>query len=177
MDDSSFCYCPWVGLIACFILFYQALSYQANSPYTAVLIIIWITFGLISYLVVRQQLLSLAVVQFSLIGLGFWRFLGHTVEPMPPGILNEKFNKKYAMTYKLIPPFLLGFISEFSAGLPFRLFPIWVYYAMDRWNKNDTNDIVSCTEAKKTVAMIHKYGWGAHPITRQKLHDVLPSIP
>lgn len=63
---------------------------------------------------------------------GWVRFLGHTIEPIPPMVLDDtdQFVKLTPKTFnwKIIALVLIGYIAEFSSALPNRLFPVHVNY-------------------------------------------------
>jgi len=95
---------------------------------------------------------------------GFIRVLGHSVEPVPPHILSEHFVKLDANSFKwrLIPVSIVGIIAEFSAGFPFRLFPIQMYILalklgykpQNSWNQQELIEIAKG---------IHKEGFAYSP--------------
>lgn len=73
-------------------------------------------------------LLSIVLLMFG----GLIRFIGHTIEPIPPMVLDDsdQFVKLTPKTFnwKIVALVFVGYIAEFSSGLPNRLFPVHVNY-------------------------------------------------
>ncbi|RMG71396.1 MAG: hypothetical protein D6722_06905 [Bacteroidetes bacterium] len=63
---------------------------------------------------------------------GLMRMLGHSAEPIPPLLVNEtgQFAKLSAdnMNWKVPLASLVGYVGEFSSGLPNRILPVHVNY-------------------------------------------------
>jgi len=107
--------------------------------------------------------------QFGLVALGFWRFSGHWVEPLPPGVLgNRAFValREAQLDWRLLRPMALGYLSEFSAGLPFRLVNSWLFVLAQRVGLEPERSL-SADRARELAAVIHREGWSAHATTRE----------
>jgi len=110
---------------------------------------------------------SYFAAQFGLVALGFWRFTGHWVEPLPPGLLgNRAFValRDARADWRLLSPMALGYLSEFSAGLPFRLVNSWLFVAAQRLGLTPERAL-SSRETRQLATRIHRYGWGAQRTT------------
>lgn len=108
-----------------------------------------------------------------LLSLGFWRFTGHCIEPVPPALIdNINFVpiKLAGLNKKLLAPALLGFTSEFAAGLPFRLINVWLYVGLQqRFSRLTLN--FCWQHAKDIRLLLHQEGWNAHPRTKLLIED------
>ena len=110
-----------------------------------------------------------AAAQLGLVALGFWRFSGHWVEPLPPGTAdNREFLPlaECARPWRVLPAAALGYLSEFSAGLPFRLVNSWFFLMAQRLGF-EPERAISWRAADEIAGRIHREGWGAHPTTRE----------
>jgi len=107
------------------------------------------------------------LAQLGLIGFGFWRFSGHWVEPLPPGVLgNRAFVPlaKAGLDARILRPLALGYLSEFSAGLPFRLVNSWLYRLAQQLGFEPERSL-DARSASEAAAAIHQEGWSAQPTT------------
>ena len=107
--------------------------------------------------------------QFGLVVLGFWRFSGHWVEPLPPGVLgNRTFValREARPDWRLLRPIALGYLSEFSAGLPFRLVNSWLFVLAQHLGLEPERSL-SADRARELAARIHREGWSAQATTRE----------
>jgi hypothetical protein len=107
------------------------------------------------------------LAQLGLIGFGFWRFSGHWVEPLPPGVLgNRAFVPlaKAGLDARILRPLALGYLSEFSAGLPFRLVNSWLYRLAQQLGFEPERSL-DARSASEAAAAIHREGWSAQPTT------------
>ncbi len=105
--------------------------------------------------------------QLGLVGLGFWRFTGHWVEPLPPGVVgNRAFValRETPLDWRLLRPMLFGYLSEFSAGLPFRLVSSWFFVVAQQLGYRPEGAL-SWEAARVAAAELHRSGWSAHPTT------------
>ncbi len=108
-----------------------------------------------------------AAAQLGLVALGFWRFTGHWVEPLPPGIVGNRRFLALAdapRDLRLVWPMLLGYLSEFSAGLPFRLVNSWFFNAAQRAGLSAERGL-PIAESAALARRLHAQGWSAHPTT------------
>ncbi len=105
--------------------------------------------------------------QLGLVGLGFWRFTGHWVEPLPPGVIgNRAFVplRDAPRDWRLLRPLLLGYLSEFSAGLPFRLVSSWLFMSAQQLGFRPARAL-SWQAARAASAELHRSGWSAQATT------------
>jgi hypothetical protein len=110
---------------------------------------------------------ALALAQIGLVGFGFWRFSGHWVEPLPPGTADNRAFLPLAeckQPWRVLPAAALGYLSEFSAGLPFRLVNGWLFITAQQLGFVPERSI-GRAEADALAARIHREGWSAHPTT------------
>jgi hypothetical protein len=116
----------------------------------------------------------ISFVQIALMAFGFWRFTGHMVEPMPPGIFgNRRFlpYDKVPLDVRLVWPMMLGYLSEFSAGLPFRLVNSWLFIMAQRAGYQvERRGGLRVADFPRLAQRLHSEGWGAHPTTAAMLH-------
>jgi hypothetical protein len=109
------------------------------------------------------------LAQLGLVGLGFWRFSGHWVEPLPPGVLgNRAFVPlgEASLDARILRPMALGYLSEFSAGLPFRLVNSWLFRLAQQLGYEPERSLDTQTAGEAAIA-IHREGWSAQPTTRE----------
>lgn len=107
--------------------------------------------------------------QLGLVGFGFWRFSGHWVEPLPPGVVgNRAFVPlgEAGVDWRLVRPMALGYLSEFSAGLPFRLVNSWLFRLAQRLGYRP-DGALDVRAAGDVARAIHREGWSAQPTTRE----------
>lgn len=107
--------------------------------------------------------------QFGLVGFGFWRFTGHFVEPLPPGVVGNVAFVPAASAWRdprVLRAAALGYLSEFSAGLPFRLFNSWAFLVAQSLGYAPRHAI-DWNRARALATRIHAEGWGAQPTTAQ----------
>ena len=134
---------------------------------------LWIALGATAALTQRAfGAAAYAAAQLGLVSLGFWRFTGHWVEPLPPGVVrNRGFVplRDAPRHWRVLAPISLGYLSEFSAGLPFRLVNSWLFAAAERLGYVPERAL-SPRGARELVARLHRDGWGAHPTTATLVH-------
>jgi hypothetical protein len=110
---------------------------------------------------------ALGHAQAGLVAFGFWRFSGHWVEPLPPGVVgNRAFVPldEAEARWRVLPAAALGYLSEFSAGLPFRLVNSWLFLIAQRLGYRPRHALPHA--ATEAIALrIHCEGWGAQPTT------------
>ena len=110
-----------------------------------------------------------ALAQLGLVALGFWRFSGHWVEPLPPGTVgNRAFLPLAEATrpWRVLPAAALGYLSEFSAGLPFRLVNSWFFLHAQRLGYRPELSL-PLAEAEAAALRIHREGWSAQRTTAE----------
>jgi hypothetical protein len=106
-----------------------------------------------------------------LLGCGLFRVAGHIVEPLPPMIVerSDRFvpmARLLEITPKAPVTFLLGFISEFASGLPFRLFVVQVSWLAQALGYRPRR-VMPWAEAQRIATEIHTCGWRAYaPVKR-----------
>lgn len=113
-----------------------------------------------------------SAAQYGLVAFGFWRFTGHFVEPLPPGIVgNFAFLPvaRAARDPRLLRAAALGYLSEFSAGLPFRLFNSWTFLVVQCLGYRPRRAL-GRSDARAQAERIHLRGWGAQPTTARIVH-------
>jgi hypothetical protein len=110
---------------------------------------------------------ALAPAQLGLVALGFWRFSGHWVEPLPPGVAGDRAFvplDEAEAPWRVLPAAALGYLSEFSAGLPFRLVNSWLFLVAQRLGYRPRHALPHA--ATEEIALrIHREGWGAQATT------------
>jgi len=110
---------------------------------------------------------ALAHAQLGLVALGFWRFSGHWVEPLPPGVVGNRgfvpLDEAEAR-WRVLPAAALGYLSEFSAGLPFRLVNSWFFLVAQRLGYRPRGAL-SHAATEDLAVRIHREGWGAQATT------------
>ncbi len=159
------------GALACAALFIvlslQALSF-GERPFALGMCALWAAFA--STAVWAEHAwpgAAYVAAQYGLVGFGFWRFTGHFVEPLPPGVVgNVAFVPvaSAARDPRLLRAALLGYLSEFSAGLPFRLFNSWMFLVAQRLGYRPRR-AMTWSDASAHARRIHDEGWGAQPTT------------
>lgn len=129
------------------------------------------------YLLGMQGAYGWAVV--VLLATALFRFVGHAVEPLPP-MLVERSDQFVAMarvremTHKVPFTFVLGYLSEFASGLPFRLFIVqvsWVAQALGYRPRR----VMPWARARTIAAEIHASGWRAYQPVAQLMTFELES--
>lgn len=113
------------------------------------------------------------LAQLGLVGLGFWRFTGHWVEPLPPGVLGNRAFVPLAeagVDARLLCPMALGYLSEFSAGLPFRLVNSWLFRLAQRLGYQPTRPSTRTPQPKPPPQSTAKAG----PHSRQPVRSSSP---
>lgn len=108
-----------------------------------------------------------SLAQLGLVALGFWRFSGHWVEPLPPGTVGNRAFLPLAQAtqrWRVLPAAALGYLSEFSAGLPFRLVNSWFFLHAQRLGFRPENALPT-SETEAAALRIHREGWGAQRTT------------
>lgn len=128
---------------------------------------VWLAFAASAAAVVRTGAETYPLAQLGLVALGFWRFSGHWVEPLPPGTVgNRAFLPlaEAAQPWRVLPAAALGYLSEFSAGLPFRLVNSWFFLVAQQLGYRPERALpLAQTEA--AARRIHRDGWSAQRTT------------
>jgi hypothetical protein len=153
---------------------FQAVSVKERF-FTQVMASWWLAVGIV--VVLATYLLSAEFCYhwsiLLLLSLGFWRFSGHWVEPIPPGLINNVSFvslKQAGFHIRLLNATLLGIFSEFAAGLPFRLVNTWIYVGLQQRLENAHMNY-SWQQAKRIRDDIHRQGWEAHPRTKKLIEN------
>jgi hypothetical protein len=110
---------------------------------------------------------AFAHAQLALVALGFWRFSGHWFEPLPPGTLGNRAFLPLAearQRWRVLPAVALGYLSEFAAGLPFRLVNAWLFEIAQRLGLRPQRAL-SLAQCAALATRIHRDGWSAQPTT------------
>jgi hypothetical protein len=93
-----------------------------------------------------------------LLGCALFRVVGRLVEPLPPTIV-ERSDRFVPMAR------LLGLVSEFASGLPFRLFIVQVSWLAQALGYRPWR-VMPWAQARRIAAEIHTSGWRAYtPVT------------
>jgi hypothetical protein len=117
-----------------------------------------------------------------LLGCGLFRVVGHVVEPLPPMIVerSDRFvpiSRLREVTPKLPLTLLLGFVSEFASGLPFRLFIVQVSWLAQALGYRPRR-VMPWARARKIAAEIHISGWRAYtPVTELMAPHFVLDLP
>jgi hypothetical protein len=147
----------------------QALSF-GERRFALGLSALWLVFAAsASAVVARTGSDAYAHAQLGLVALGFWRFSGHWVEPLPPGTVgNRSFVSlaQAAQPWRALPAAALGYLSEFSAGLPFRLVNSWFFQQAQSLGYRPERAL-PWAEAEAAAQRIHREGWGAQRTTAE----------
>ena len=155
------------ALAAVAVLTLQAWSF-GEPRFAAVLTAVWTALGWTAARYAQAQPEpAYQVAQLGLVGLGFWRFSGHWVEPIPPGVAGNRVFMPLASLGpdpRLLRALLLGYLSEFSAGLPFRLFNSWMFVTVQKLGFAPRHAL-PWAEAKELALKIHAEGWSVQPAT------------
>lgn len=160
----------FVLVTLCILLVIQAYSFK-DKPLIKVLSGWWVLLSLITLILTSLMTPGEAYCWsvILLLSLGCWRFTGHWVEPVPPALVNNAYFisiRDAKPKYKLLGAFLLGFFSEFAAGLPFRLVNIWIYVGLQQ-RFPQASFHFSWKEAKSYRKALHEQGWHVHPRTKK----------
>jgi hypothetical protein len=105
----------------------------------------------------------------SIILLMFGRFIhlvGHTVEPMQPGVL-DRTDQFWKLTLKFFGPkvilmVFIGYVAEFASRFPFWLFTVQIFILAQMQNWKPTSQI-SLLKAQETGRWITDKGFWSHP--------------
>lgn len=156
-------------LSVCFLLL-QAASFKDKMLFLT-LSSFWFfcaLFALTAYAYYPEVASRAAII--LLMSCGFWRFTGHWVEPVPPGLIGNKGFIKLSLADAVRPGVLyatlLGFTSEFAAGLPFRLVVPWIYVGLQKHLPSNLF-LFNWDLAKKIRYEIHQNGWESHEATKK----------
>ncbi len=156
------------GLAAlCCVLCAQAFTFGERS-FALGVGALWISFAASAGVAVAMLGGSLfETAQLGLVGFGFWRFTGHWVEPLPPGVAgNPGFVRLTSENadWRLCLPLALGYLSEFSAGLPFRLVNSWLFRAAQQCGYRPDRAL-DLRRTHEFAIRIHDMGWSAQATT------------
>jgi hypothetical protein len=157
-----------LGLAAlCSVLCAQAFSF-GERRFALGVSTLWIGFAVsagVALAMLGQGVLEIA--QLGLVSFGFWRFTGHWVEPLPPGVVgNRGFVRRADANagWRLCLPLALGYLSEFAAGLPFRLVNSWLFRAAERLGYRPLRAL-GLNRTHEFAIRIHEQGWSAQATT------------
>jgi hypothetical protein len=160
---------PAASVLACAALSAQAVSF-GERRFAFALCAFWLALSAAAvYASAALGPRAYQLAQLALVALGFWRFTGHWVEPLPPGVLgNRAFVplSEAAIDARILRPMALGYLSEFSAGLPFRLVNSWLFRLAQRLGYRPERSLDTQT-ASEVAATIHREGWSVQPTTRE----------
>lgn len=99
---------------------------------------------------------------------GLLRFLGHVFEPLPPGMVDDTDRfiplKDARPVLGLMVSPLIGIISEFAAGLPFRLFVVQGVWMADRLGMAK-EEKGAWGRWRAEAEGLHQKGWLSSPVT------------
>jgi len=158
---------PAASALACAALCAQAFSF-GERRFALALCAFWLALSAgATYASEALGARAYDLAQLGLVGLGFWRFTGHWVEPLPPGVLGNRAFIPLAeagIDARILRPVALGYLSEFSAGLPFRLVNSWLFRLAQRLGYDPERSLDTRT-ASEAAAAIHREGWSAQPTT------------
>lgn len=103
---------------------------------------------------------------------GFIRFVGHTIEPIPPMVLDESDQfvplTPKTFNWKIVVLVLVGYIAEFSSSLPNRLFAVQVNYLYQfllrlkpetttQWKELEARSTMAFRGGYSKVKELHEY--------------------
>lgn len=136
----------------------------------------WFSFAIIAVslnaLLGKENTLLLS--QYFLVASGFWKFVGHWPDAAPPHLVGNKGFKtlkfKEYFDRRLIPPFILGYFSEFVTGMPWRTCQTWTHMMLE-YSGVHTSDVFTWREARSTVSAIQKQGWASSEVTQPLYAD------
>jgi len=110
---------------------------------------------------------ALVLAQATLVLGAFARTAGHVTEPIPPGLLDatDRFHpmRRARATAGVVLGPVVGTVSEFAAGLPFRLFVVLVFQTASRLGFRGSHG--SHTDHVDEARRIHANGWRASTTT------------
>lgn len=160
---------PWIALPMIAWSIVQGRTF-AEPRFTAALTGLWIvTLGVAGALIAALgPAMAFEVAACVLLTNALWRVVGHTVEPVPPDLVdNPTFATVQSVGFdlRLGRAALLGVIAEFAAGLPYRLGVFWLYRQMLRLGWRPATQIDRASIESQAEA-VHHSGWDAAPATR-----------
>jgi hypothetical protein len=157
-----------LGLAAlCSALCAQAFSF-GERRFALGVSTLWIGFAVsagVALAMLGQAVLEIA--QLGLISFGFWRFTGHWVEPLPPGVAGNRGFVRLTdanVGWRLCLPLALGYPSEFAAGLPFRLVNSWLFRTAEQLGYRP-HRALDLNRIHEFAIRIHEQGWSAQATT------------
>jgi|HubBroStandDraft_6_1064221.scaffolds.fasta_scaffold23123_3 hypothetical protein len=107
---------------------------------------------------------AMPVAEIVLVAGGALRMVGHLSEPIPPmiGAVGDRFLPLAKARIGLRAPLLivLGYVAEFSSGLPFRLFVVQVGWIAQRLGVRPAR-AMTWPEAAQRAREVHTLGWRA----------------
>lgn len=161
---------PWGIFLILGIVWWQVYSF-GEHPMSMMLMGIWLLLATLSYSLVGllgAQLAYTAAV-YTIVGFSLWRFVGHSIGPIPAGIIDNKFYRYtwQVLSPRLFFPVLLGYFAEFASGLPFRLPSIWLYMVLQKWVGYQPNTTISIASIEGFSNGILEHGWKAHPVSEK----------
>lgn len=121
---------------------------------------------------------AVTAAEAELLGSALLRFAGHGWEPLPPMIAerSDRFLplREAHLGARVLALLPVGFLSEFTAGLPWHLFPVQVAWLVDLWRHRGRAP--GWARAAARARAIHARGFCAWPPMAAHLQPYL-SIP
>jgi hypothetical protein len=118
------------------------------------------------------------IAEIVLVACAALRMAGHIPEPVPPMVaaVGDRFVPLAKARIGLRFPVLLvlGYVAEFCAGLPFRLFVVQVGWLAQRLGVRPTR-AMAWPEAVQTARAVHSLGWRAFRPMADLIAQSLPS--
>lgn len=153
------------------ILCIQAFSYR-DAMFGSVLASIWTIFAGVSHVIVESDAMEsdylMLLTKKAIFLLVLVRTISHVLEPTPPLVNedNDKFGAKgflFAFTnpYRSMLAFIFGDVSEMASGIPGRLFPVLVYYAMSSLGYRSSR-LMNIATSQKLGSSIIEDGWSSY---------------
>ena len=165
---------PAVAGAALLLLLMQALL-LGSRKLAAVLMGTWVAIAAAGWGLVqicgeeRTATLAMTVLLFG----SLLRLSGHIREPIPPGILvaGRFVPQSHARPgLHILGSLLVGLVSEFAAGFPFRLFLVQVLWLSNALGL-ETPHHGGHEEHSSTAEQVHRGGWSASPVTAWMLEE------
>lgn len=165
----------WLGnvgvVLTLGVVWIQVYSF-GEHPMSMHLVGVWlgltaVAYGLLALLGVTA---AYTVAVYTIVSFSTWRFLGHSIGPVPAGIVDDKFHRYVWQTIPNIRvafPMMFGYFAEFASGLPFRLTNVWLYMVLQDWLGYKPNRTISRTEIRDFSDGILDQGWTAHPVSEK----------
>ncbi|MCB9795538.1 MAG: hypothetical protein H6741_22780 [Alphaproteobacteria bacterium] len=134
----------------------------------AALTLIWAAIAALGWALVAALGPTAGLVSMVVLILGgLLRFLGHVTEPLPPGLVQDgRFvpMRTAGLRVNVLVSPLVGVVSEFAAGFPFRLFVVQVLWLADLAGLR-APEHGTLREHLADARRVHEAGWSASPVT------------